>query len=68
MTQIFNFALKIKGGGREGARCEVSKTFTHLDFGTCTWFEYRIADKYLQYTINVAFLVLISFVFDAVQT
>ena len=23
MTKIFNFALKIKGGGREGGRCEV---------------------------------------------
>ena len=23
MTKIFNFALKIKGGGREGGTCEV---------------------------------------------
>ena len=23
MTRIFNFALKIKGGGREGGTCEV---------------------------------------------
>ena len=23
MTKSFNFALKIKGGGREGGRCEV---------------------------------------------
>ena len=25
MTKFFNFALKIKGGGREGGRCRDSK-------------------------------------------
>ena len=38
MTKIFNFALKIKGGGREGGTCEVLRP-CHLPpkkFGTCT--------------------------------
>ena len=37
MTKIFNFALKIKGGGRQGGMCEVLR-HCHLPpkFGTCT--------------------------------
>ena len=30
MTKIFNFALKIEGGGREGGTCEVTgKIYTN---------------------------------------
>ena len=36
MTKIFNFALKIKGGGREGGTCEVLQPCHPPKFGTCT--------------------------------
>ena len=39
MTKIFNFALKIMGGGREGGTCEVLRPChppLHKKFGTCT--------------------------------
>ena len=37
MTKIFNFALKLKGGGREGGRCEVLRPcHPPPKFGTCT--------------------------------
>ena len=38
MTKIFNFALKIKGGGREGGTCEVLRPChpPPPKFGTCT--------------------------------
>ena len=36
MTKIFNFVLKIKGGGREGSRCEVLRPYHPSKFGTCT--------------------------------
>ena len=38
MTKIFNFALKIKGGGREGGTCEVLRPChpPQKKFGTCT--------------------------------
>ena len=36
MTRIFNFAMKIKGGGREGGTCEVLRPCHPPKFGTCT--------------------------------
>ena len=36
MTKILNFALKIKGGGREGGTCEVLRPCQPPKFGTCT--------------------------------
>ena len=36
MTKIFNFALKIKGGGREGGACEVLRPCHTPKFETCT--------------------------------
>ena len=36
MTKILNFALKIKGGGREGGTCEVLLPCHPLKFETCT--------------------------------
>ena len=37
MTKILNFALKIKGGGREGGTCEVLRPcHPPPKFGTCT--------------------------------
>ena len=36
VTKIFNFALKMKGGGREGGTCEVLDPATPSKFGTCT--------------------------------
>ena len=38
MTKILNFALKIKGGGREGGTCEVLRPChpPPPKFGTCT--------------------------------
>ena len=36
MTKISNFALKIKGGGREGGTCEVLRPCQPPKFGTCT--------------------------------
>ena len=36
MTKILNFALKIKGGGREGGTCEVLRPCHPPKFGTCT--------------------------------
>ena len=37
MTKIFNFALKIKGGGgREGGTCKVLRPCHPPKFGTCT--------------------------------
>ena len=36
MTKILNFALKIKGGGREGGTCEVLRLCHSPKFGTCT--------------------------------
>ena len=37
MTKIFNFALKIKGGDREGGTCEVLRPcHSPKKFGTCT--------------------------------
>ena len=39
MTEILNFALKIKGGGREGDTCEVLRPChppKKFGFGTCT--------------------------------
>ena len=42
MTKIFNFALKIKGGGREGGRCEVLRPAIPPKFGTCTMFRDKI--------------------------
>ena len=36
MTKILNFALKIKGGGREGGTCEVLRPGHPPKFGTCT--------------------------------
>ena len=39
MTKILNFALKIKGGGREGGTCEVLQHChppPKKKFGTCT--------------------------------
>ena len=38
VTKILNFALKIKGGGREGGTCEVLRPcHPPPKFGTCTW-------------------------------
>ena len=39
MTKILNFALKIKGDGREGGTCEVLRPChpKKKKFGTCTW-------------------------------
>ena len=37
MTKIFNFALKIKRGGREGGTCEVLIPCHPPKFETCTW-------------------------------
>ena len=38
MTKVLNFALKIKGGGREGGACEVLRPChpPPPKFGTCT--------------------------------
>ena len=36
MTKILNFALKIKGGGKEGGTCEVFRPCHPPKFGTCT--------------------------------
>ena len=36
MTKSFNFALKIKGSGREGGTCEVLRPCHPPKFGTCT--------------------------------
>ena len=37
VTKILNFALKIKGGGREGGKCEVLRPCHPAPkFGTCT--------------------------------
>ena len=36
MTKIFNFALKIKEGGREGDTIEVLRSCHPPKFGTCT--------------------------------
>ena len=36
MTKILNFALKIKGGGREGGTCEVLRPCHPPKFGMCT--------------------------------
>ena len=36
MTKTLNFALKIKGGGREGGTCEVLRPCHPPKFGTCT--------------------------------
>ena len=36
MTKILNFALKIKGDGREGGTCEVLRPCHPPKFGTCT--------------------------------
>ena len=36
MTKILNFALKIKGGGREGGTCEVLRPCHPPKFETCT--------------------------------
>ena len=36
MTKILNFALKIKGGGREGGTCEVLRSCHAPKIGTCT--------------------------------
>ena len=36
MTKILNFALKIKGGGREGGTCEVLRHCHPPKFETCT--------------------------------
>ena len=36
MTKILNFALKIKGGGREGGTCEVLRPCQPPKFETCT--------------------------------
>ena len=36
MTKIFNFGLKIKGGGREGGTCEVLRPCHPPKFETCT--------------------------------
>ena len=36
MTKIVHFALKIKGGGREGGTCEVLRPYHLPKFGTCT--------------------------------
>ena len=39
MTKILNFALKIKGGGREGGTCEVLRPCHPPKFGKCTWYK-----------------------------
>ena len=36
MTKLLNFALKIKGGGREGGTCEVLQPCHPPKFETCT--------------------------------
>ena len=36
MTKFFNFALKIKGGDREGGTCEVLRPCHPPKFETCT--------------------------------
>ena len=45
MTKIFNFALKIKGGGREGGTCEVllpchPPKIWNVHTGMCHYFGY----------------------------
>ena len=42
MTKSFNFALKIKGGGREGGRSEVLRPCHPVKFGTCTLTQNRL--------------------------
>ena len=37
VTKIFNFALKIKGSGREGGTCEVLRPSHPPKFKTCTY-------------------------------
>ena len=37
MTKSFNFAFKIKDGGREGDTCEVLRPCHPPKFGTCTF-------------------------------
>ena len=38
MTKVLNFALKIKGGGKEDGTCEVLRPcHPPKKFGTCTW-------------------------------
>ena len=37
VTKIFNFALKIKEGGREGGKIRSPPTLPPPKFGTCTW-------------------------------
>ena len=39
MTKIFNFALKIKEGGREGDTCEVLRPCHLPKFRTCTFLD-----------------------------
>ena len=41
MTKILDFALKIKGDGREGGTCEVLRPCHPPKFGTCTNKEVR---------------------------
>ena len=36
MTKIFNFALKIKGDGKEGGSCDILRPCHPPKFGTCT--------------------------------
>ena len=36
MTKMLTFALKIKGGGREGGTCEVLRPCHPPKFGMCT--------------------------------
>ena len=55
MTKILNFALKIKGGGREGGTCEVLRPCHPPKFGTCTYLE-RVWDWYFL----IFFMILIT--------
>ena len=42
MTKIFNFGLKIKGGGREGGTHEVLRPCHPPKFETCTKMQMRL--------------------------
>ena len=41
MTKILNFALKMKGGGREGGRFEFLQPCHSPKFGTCTCVSFK---------------------------
>ena len=46
MTKLFNFALKIKGGGRRVAEAKSSDPATPQKFGTCTYRQNDISSAF----------------------